>query len=66
MALYLNVFVGVVQSFQKITFLHPLAPNGSEPPFIVAQSVALLMFVILGFLAVRRFHPTGEVPLAPR
>src|SRR4051794_6766641 len=26
-ALYLNVFVGVVQSFQKLSFLQPLAPS---------------------------------------
>src|SRR5437868_7736039 len=36
MALYLNVFVGVVQSFQKLPFLQPLAPTQSEPPFVVA------------------------------
>ena len=53
----LNVFVGVVQSFQKIAFLHTLAPNGSEPPFVVAQGLVLLMFVVLGFLAVKRFRP---------
>ena len=28
-ALYLNVFVGVVQSFQKLPLLRPLAPHGS-------------------------------------
>src|SRR5499433_1233726 len=32
-ALYLNVFVGVVQSFQKISFLQSLAPTQSEAPF---------------------------------
>lgn len=57
LALYLNVFVLVVQSFQKVPFLHALAPNGSEPAFIVAQSIVLLVFAWLGFLAVRRFHP---------
>jgi len=57
LALYLNVFVLVVQAFQKISFLHPLAPTGSEPPFLVAQTVVLLIFLGLGFLAVRRFHP---------
>ena len=56
-SLYLNVFVGVVQAFQKLSFLQPLAPTQSEPPFIVAQTAVLLIFVILGFLAVRRFHP---------
>ena len=36
-ALYLNVFVGIVQAFQKVSFLKPLAPTQSEPPFLVAQ-----------------------------
>src|SRR4051794_25810990 len=40
-SLYLNVFVGVVQSFQKVSFLNPLAPTGSEPPFLVTQLAVL-------------------------
>ena len=56
-ALYLNVFVGVVQAFQKLGFLQPLAPTQSEPPFAVAQLAVLVIFLLLGFLAVRRFHP---------
>ncbi len=56
-ALYLNVFVLVVQSFLKIPVLHALAPNGNEPPFAIAQGIVLLLFVIGGFLAVRRYHP---------
>ena len=57
LALYLNVFVGVVQAFQKLAFLQPLAPTQTEAPFIVAQVVVLAIFVVLGFLAVKRFHP---------
>jgi len=57
LALYLNVLVGVVQTFQKLSFLHALAPNGSEPLFIVAQTIVLLIFVLLGFMTVRKFHP---------
>lgn len=56
-ALYFNVFVLVVQAFLKIPPLHALAPNGSEPPFAVAQGVALLFFIVTGYLAVQRFHP---------
>jgi hypothetical protein len=56
-ALYLNCFVGVVQAFQKLPPLQPLAPTQSEPPFQLAQLVLLLVFIILGFLAVRKFHP---------
>jgi hypothetical protein len=56
-ALYLNVFVGVAQAFQKVGFLHALAPTQSEPAFAVAQLIVLALFVWLGYLAVRRFHP---------
>ena len=58
LALYLNVFVGVVQAFQKVPLLHTLAPNGSEPPFIIAQTITPLIFGVLGILAVKRFHPS--------
>jgi hypothetical protein len=57
MALYLNAFVGVVQAFQKLPFLEPLAPTQSEPPFLIAQIAVLAIFVALGFLALKRFHP---------
>jgi hypothetical protein len=56
-SLYLNVFVLVVQSFQKVPFLASLAPTQSEPPFAVAQLVVLVAFIWLGFKAVRGFHP---------
>ena len=62
LTLYLNVFVLVVQAFQKIAVLHPLAPNGSEPPFLVAQTIVLLTFLWLGFGAVRKFHPEAMAP----
>jgi hypothetical protein len=60
-ALYFNAFVGVVQAFQKLSFLKSLAPTQSEPPFVVVQFVVLAIFVVLGFLAVRRFHPVSMV-----
>ncbi len=63
-ALYLNVFVGVVQAFLKVPFLQPLAPKQSEPPFVVAQLVVLAVFIALGFLALRSFRPDqGAVAL---
>jgi len=61
LALYLNVFVLVAQAFQKLPFLHPLAPTRSEPPFVVAQLVVMAIFIVLGALAVRRFHPERKV-----
>ncbi len=60
-SLYLNVFVFVVQAFQKIAFLQPLAPTQSEPPFVVAQAIVLALFAGLGFLSVRRFYPDSFV-----
>jgi hypothetical protein len=60
-ALYLNVFVSVVQSFQKIYFLHTLAPNGSEPPFIIAQVLVMAILIVLGISAVTKFHPVRQV-----
>src|SRR6202051_617515 len=59
-ALYLNVFVGVVQAFQKLPFLQPLAPTQSEPPFVIVQIVVLMAFIALRALAVIRFHPEIE------
>ena len=32
-SLYFNVFVGVVQSFEKISALHAMAPTQTEQPF---------------------------------
>ena len=56
-ALYLNVFVAVVQSFAKIPVLQPLAPTQSEPPFLAAELVVLVIFVGLGIGALLKFHP---------
>ena len=56
-ALYLNTFVAVVQSFTKLPALQALAPTQSEPPFIVTQLVVLVIFVALGVLSGRNFHP---------
>jgi hypothetical protein len=59
---YLNVFVAVVQAFQKLPFLNALAPKGSEPPFASTQLLVLAGFIALGVVAVRRFHPTMPAP----
>jgi hypothetical protein len=55
-ALYLNVFVLVVQSFLKVPALKALAPTQQEPPFLIAQLVLLLIFVAVTILAVKKFH----------
>jgi hypothetical protein len=56
-ALYLNTFVLVVQSFLKVPALHALAPTQTEAPFKIAQGTVLLIFLILGILATVKFHP---------
>ena len=63
-ALYLNVFVLVAQLFGKVPALKALAPTQSEPPFKIAQLVVLVLFVILGVLATKRFRP-GSSTAAP-
>jgi len=56
LALYLNVFVLVVQAFLKVPALHELAPTGTEPAFLVAQLVVLAAFLALGTMATIRFR----------
>ena len=53
-ALYLNVFVLVVQTFVKNPTLLALAPTQSEPPFAITQLAVLLAFVALGYVAFSR------------
>jgi hypothetical protein len=53
----INWFVAVVQSFGKFAFLQKQAPSGSELPFAFAQAIVLLVLLVGGFMAVRRFHP---------
>jgi hypothetical protein len=47
--LYFNVFVLIVQSFQKLPALHGVSPN-------IAQGAALVLFIASGGLAVTRFR----------
>lgn len=55
-ALYLNVFVLIVQTFVKNPALLSLAPTQSELPFAATQGVALVAFLLVGWAAVRRFQ----------
>lgn len=64
LALYLNVFVAVVQAFLKFSSLTALAPTQSEPPFVIAQVVVMVIFLVLGIVAARSFHPPAAVTLA--
>jgi hypothetical protein len=57
LGLYLNCFVLVVQTFQKVPLFHQFAPKGNEPPFAAAQGVVLVLFIGLGIAAFRKFRP---------
>jgi hypothetical protein len=56
-ALYLNSFVGVVQAFMKIPALKALAPTQAEPPFLTAQFLLIVLFIVAGVYAAIRFQP---------
>ena len=55
--LYLNVFVGIVQAFEKIPALKAIAPTQTEPPFKLTQLVVLVLFVLITIVAAIRFRP---------
>jgi len=55
-ALYLNVFVLVVQLFAKTPALVQLAPTQQEAPFAATQALILALFVWLGWAALRGFR----------
>jgi hypothetical protein len=55
-ALYFNVFVLVVQMFEKVPAVHALAPTQTEPPFAIVQGLTLVLFVVLGIFAVKKFR----------
>jgi hypothetical protein len=57
---YFNVFVLVAQGFLKVPALHFMAPTGTETPFKIAQGIVLVMFILLGVYAVKKFHPDDE------
>ncbi|HEY0758287.1 MAG TPA: hypothetical protein VGD59_03425 [Acidisarcina sp.] len=57
LAQYLNVFVLIVQLFRRVPALKAIAPTQTEPPFLIAQVVVMALFVVLGVLAAKKFHP---------
>jgi hypothetical protein len=67
-ALWLNVFVLIVQAFEKVAFLNPAAPVVGPPfaepqntHFAIAQGVALAAIVVLGIVAIVRFRPAAPL-----
>ena len=57
MSLYFNLFVLVVQAFEKVPALHAIAPTQTESPFQLTQFVVLVASILLAIVAVIRFHP---------
>ena len=67
LALYLNVFVLVVQLFEKVPSLRALAPTQSETPFKITQLIVMVIFIGLGIFSVKGFRDdtvrvAGAVP----
>jgi hypothetical protein len=69
-SLYLNVFVLITQSFQKLKFLNPAAPMVGPPfaepantQFAIAQGLTILFFLVVGVLAAKKFRPALPVPI---
>ena len=56
LALYFNVFVLVVQSFENVSALRALAPTQKEPPLAIAQILVLAIFVVVTAFAVKKFR----------
>jgi hypothetical protein len=63
-ALYLNVFVLIVQLFRRLPALIVSAPKQEEPPFLLTQLLVLALFAWLGRAAVKGFRaePAGMAP----
>jgi hypothetical protein len=61
LALYFNVFVLVVQSFEKVPALKALAPTQKEAPFKIAQTLVLILFAGGTIAALKRFHPDSAL-----
>ena len=55
--LYFNLFVLVVQLFEKVPALHAMAPTQTEFPFKLTQLIVLIFSTALAIVAVIRFRP---------
>ena len=60
-SLWLNVFVLIIQSFQKIPSpfqpMEGATPGG--PVFGAVQGIVLIAFIVAGWRATKKFHPIG-------
>ena len=48
---------GFAGAFDKIAMLHAVAPTGKEQPFAIGQGLPLVLFIVLGYLALRKYCP---------
>jgi hypothetical protein len=55
-ALYFNVFVLIAQTFEHVPAFHAFAPTGTETPFKVAQTLLLILFIVLITAAAKKFR----------
>ena len=59
--LYFNLFVLVVQLFEKVSALHAMAPTQTESPFKLTQLGVLAISAVLALIAVIRFRPEARL-----
>jgi hypothetical protein len=57
--LWFLVVVLIAQAFKKVPALTAVAPTQAEPPFLIAQVVALVIFAALAIAAMRKFRPAA-------
>jgi len=55
--LYFNLFVLVVQLFEKVPALQAMASTQTESPFKLVQLIVIVLSILLGIIAVVRFRP---------
>src|SRR6266536_6318867 len=55
--LYFNLFVLVVQLFEKVPALHAMAPTQTEAPCKLTGVCVVVVSAVLAIIAVIRFHP---------
>src|SRR5262245_28912223 len=56
LSLYFNIFVLIVQLFQKIPALKDLAPTQTEAPFKLTHLVVLILHRVLGVVQMTKRH----------
>ena len=69
-ALWFNVFVLIVQSFEKLSLLNPHAPQVGPPfpepqntQFAIAQAAAPAILLLLGIIAAFKFRPGPRITI---